>query len=44
MTTALDDSKNIMQAFTKGRCEAYLTKPIDRVKLVQHLLDLKVID
>jgi two-component system chemotaxis response regulator CheY len=44
MTTALDDSKNIMQAFTKGHCEAYLTKPIDRVKLVQHLLDLKLID
>ena len=44
MTTALNDSKNIMQAFTRGRCEAYLTKPIDRVKLVQHLMDLKVID
>ncbi len=44
MTTALDDSKNIMQAFTKGHCEAYLTKPIDRVKLMQHLQELKLID
>jgi two-component system, chemotaxis family, chemotaxis protein CheY len=44
MTTALDDSKNIMQAFAKGRCEAYLTKPIDKVKLIQHLMDLQVID
>ena len=44
MTTALNDSRNIIQAFTQGHCEAYLTKPIDRVKLVQHLLDLKIID
>ena len=44
MTTALDDSKNIMQAFTKGHCEAYLTKPIDRVKLMQNLQELKLID
>jgi two-component system, chemotaxis family, chemotaxis protein CheY len=44
MTTALDDSKNIMEAFTKGRCEAYLTKPIDKLKLLQHLLDLKLVD
>ncbi len=44
MTTALDDSKNIMQAFTKGHCEAYLTKPIDRMKLMQHLQELKLID
>ena len=43
MTTALDDSKNIMQAFTAGRCEAYLTKPIDRKKLLQHLKDLRLI-
>lgn len=28
MTTALDDPKNIMMAFIKGQCEAYITKPI----------------
>jgi two-component system, chemotaxis family, chemotaxis protein CheY len=44
MTTALNDSENIVRAFTQGGCEAYLTKPIDRVKLVQHMLDLRVID
>jgi len=43
MTTALDDSKNIMQAFAKGHCEAYLTKPLDRGKLLQHLKDMRLI-
>ncbi len=43
MTTALDDSKNIMQAFAKGHCEAYLTKPLNREKLLQHLRDLRLI-
>ncbi len=43
MTTALDDAENIMAAFVKGRCEAYLTKPIDKDKLVQHLIDLRLI-
>lgn len=44
MTTTLNDTKNIVRAFTQGGCEAYLIKPIDRMKLVQHLLALKVID
>jgi two-component system, chemotaxis family, chemotaxis protein CheY len=44
MTTALEDSKNIMQAFTQGHCQAYLIKPVDRVKLIQHLQDLKLIE
>jgi len=43
MTTALDDSKNIMQAFTKGNCEAYLTKPVDQNKLLSHLRELRLI-
>ena len=43
MTTALDDSKNIMKAFTEGHCEAYLTKPIEKEKLVSQLRDLKLI-
>jgi len=44
MTTALEDSKNIMRAFTQGHCEAYLTKPIERVKLIQHLQELRLIE
>lgn len=43
MTTALDDSTNIMQAFTKGHCEAYLTKPINKEQLVEHLKELNLI-
>ena len=37
MTTALDDPQNIMNAFTLGRCQAYLIKPILRERLVEHL-------
>jgi two-component system, chemotaxis family, chemotaxis protein CheY len=43
MTTALADSQNIMKAFTEGHCEAYLTKPIDRSKLIATLRDLNLI-
>ena len=43
MTTALDDSQNIIRAFTEGRCEAYLTKPIEKDKLFGQLKDLKLI-
>lgn len=37
MTTALDDPQSIMNAFTLGRCQAYLMKPILRERLVEHL-------
>lgn len=43
MTTVLDDSKNIMEAFVEGQCEAYLTKPISKEKLENQLVDLGVI-
>ena len=43
MTTALQASKNIMQAFT-DRCEAYLVKPIHRDELVRQLTMLGLID
>lgn len=36
MTTALRDSKNIMQAFN-AQCEAYLAKPIERDALLEEL-------
>ncbi len=36
ITTALDDFNNIMKAF-KGQCDAYLVKPIDKVKLVREI-------
>ena len=44
MVTALDDSKNIMEALVEGRCEAYLTKPISRAKLEEHLRHLQLIE
>ncbi len=44
MVTALEDSENIVQAFEGGHCEAYLTKPLDREKLLDHLSELELID
>lgn len=43
MITAIDDSKNIMQAFRQGLCEAYLTKPLDRNKLLTHIRELGLV-
>lgn len=37
MITALDDSRNIMQALVKGKCEGYLTKPVSRATLQDQL-------
>jgi len=42
MSTALDDAKNIIEAF-KGLCDAYLVQPIDRSQLIKHLRDFKLI-
>ncbi|MBA4419390.1 MAG: response regulator, partial [Syntrophus sp. (in: bacteria)] len=36
MTTALDDYNHIMKAF-RGQCDAYLAKPIEKVRLVQEM-------
>jgi two-component system chemotaxis response regulator CheY len=44
MTTALDDPRNILEAFTQGHCDAYLTKPIDKDRLLAHLRELQLID
>ena len=43
MTTALDDSKNILASF-KGLCDVYLTKPVDKAKLLGELRKLKLIE
>lgn len=39
MTTALDDSKNVLRAF-RSQCEGYLVKPIDKKKLSEKLESL----
>ena len=44
MVTAIEDFGNISQAFDKGHCEAYLTKPVDEQKLLEHLFELELIN
>jgi len=44
MTTALSDPQNIMKAFIKGHCEAYLTKPINAEKLLTQCEKLGLIN
>lgn len=43
MITSLDDSKNIIEALVVGRCDAYLTKPVSRNLLEDHLRSLRLI-
>jgi len=42
MITALDDMKNVVQSF-KALCDAYLFKPIDTAKLLDHLTSLRLV-
>jgi two-component system, chemotaxis family, chemotaxis protein CheY len=41
MTTALDQSRNIIQAF-RALCDAYLVKPISKPKLLAQLRDFQL--
>ncbi len=43
MVSSLDDSENIMEAFTKGHCDAYIMKPVSREKLHYHLQEIGLI-
>ena len=43
MTTALQDFRSVNDAYF-GLCDAYLTKPIDRAKLLEELRKLALID
>jgi two-component system chemotaxis response regulator CheY len=43
MTTALDDPKNVVQAYYEGGANGYLTKPYDNKKLLQVLKDMELI-
>lgn len=42
MTTALDQMKNAIQAFY-GLCDAYLYKPIEKAKLLEHLQEHRLV-
>ena len=44
MGKSVDDAKNIMEALVEGRCEAYLTKPLSRARLEEHLRQLQLIE
>ena len=43
MTTALDDLKNVSAAY-RNLCDGYLTKPIQKAKLLEILCNLKLIE
>lgn len=43
MTTALNDTKDVYEAFEYG-CEAYAAKPLDSKKLIEVLEKLELID
>lgn len=42
MTTALEHPKDVIAAFS-GLCDAYLVKPIDKSKLLEHLRTMRLI-
>ena len=42
MTTALDQVKNIVQAFD-GLCDAYLFKPVDKIRLLEQLHEFRLV-
>ena len=42
MTSALSDGKNVMKAF-RELCDAYVVKPIDKMKLLEELRNLELI-
>jgi len=42
MTTALGDKNNVLEA-VKGKCDAFLVKPIQKARLLEELLRLKLI-
>ena len=43
MTTASSDPRDVRAAF-RSECDAYLVKPLDKAKLMEHLKDLGMMD
>ena len=43
MTTALGDSKNVMESFREG-CEAYIVKPVEKDKLLEEMESLGLVE
>ena len=42
MTTALDDVRNVIESF-RALCDAYLFKPIDTGKLLEHITEMHLL-
>jgi two-component system, chemotaxis family, chemotaxis protein CheY len=43
MITVMDDNKNILKAFRTG-CEGYITKPVDKKKLIAKIAELGLLE
>lgn len=43
MTTALDTAKEVIDAYYKGGCTAYLVKPISKAKIIETIKELGII-
>lgn len=43
MTTALEDQKNVIEAFYKGGASAYMVKPIDKQQFMKEISKLGII-
>ena len=44
MTTALDDPKSVVESLYKGRAASYVVKPINKVKLLDEVRKLGLLD
>ena len=44
MTTALDDPKNVVEAYYKGGATSYVPKPIDKHMLLHLLKNLNLVE
>ncbi len=43
MISALDDPKNVMQAFYEGGASSYVTKPVDKNRLIEEIRNLGLV-
>ncbi|MEO5350053.1 MAG: response regulator [Magnetococcus sp. YQC-3] len=43
MVTAIDTTKNVLQAFYQGGCDDYIVKPINKDDLVKKLIDCNLV-
>lgn len=44
MITALDTPKDVIEAYYKGGCTSYFVKPINKLKIIEELKDLNLIN